>query len=80
MKQISTVTTKGQVVIPAHIRKSLNIGPSSKMSILQEGDSIIMKKILNLDDLYGTIKTDKPLSKKEMRKIIGNAIVDKYYQ
>ena len=48
--EITTISEKGQVVIPQSIRKELGIKPKNKFLIYGKGDTIIMKKI-ELPDL-----------------------------
>jgi len=43
--EITSMSTKGQVVIPASMRKKLNIGSGSKMIVVQEGNNILLKPI-----------------------------------
>lgn len=42
---ITSVSTKGQIVIPNDIRKSLNLESGSKLIVIQEGDNILLKPI-----------------------------------
>jgi antitoxin PrlF len=55
------LSTKGQVVIPAHIREMLDIREGDRMAFLQEGDQITVKGIkkTSILDSIGVIKTDK---------------------
>ena len=48
--QVTTISEKGQVVIPQSIRKELGIKPKNKFLVYGRGDTIIMKK-LELPDL-----------------------------
>lgn len=48
--EVTTVSEKGQVVIPQSIRKELGIKPKTKFLVYGRGDTIIMKK-LELPDL-----------------------------
>ncbi len=48
--QVTTISEKGQVVIPQSIRKELGIKPKTKFLIYGKGDTVIMKK-LELPDL-----------------------------
>ncbi|MCW4001500.1 MAG: AbrB/MazE/SpoVT family DNA-binding domain-containing protein [Candidatus Bathyarchaeota archaeon] len=48
--EVTTVSEKGQVVIPQSIRKELGIKPKNKFLVYGKGDTIIMKK-LELPDL-----------------------------
>ena len=42
---ISTVSTKGQVVLPVEIRKYLGIEPHDRLLLFAEEDTLIIKKI-----------------------------------
>lgn len=55
----SMVTTKGQVVIPAEIRKKLHITKGTVMQIQEDGDKIIMRPITAeyIKSLAGMFKT-----------------------
>ena len=48
--EVTTISEKGQVVIPQSIRKELGIKPKNKFLVYGRGDTIIMKK-LELPDL-----------------------------
>ena len=48
--EITTVSTKGQIVIPQPLRAKLNIRPKTKLLVYGEGDTLILKK-LGLPDL-----------------------------
>lgn len=55
MHQTTTVSTKGQLVIPAEMRQSLGIEPGTRLAIRQEGSCIVLE----------------PVSKKLIRKLRG---------
>jgi AbrB family looped-hinge helix DNA binding protein len=75
--EVTTISEKGQVVIPQSIRKELGIKPKTKFLVYGKGDTVIMKK-LELPDLkkeWGAIfkmmdKKDLKLSEEEIRKEI----------
>ena len=48
--EVTTISEKGQVVIPQSIRKELRIKPKNKFLVYGRGDTIILKK-LELPDL-----------------------------
>jgi len=48
--EVTTISEKGQVVIPQSIRKALGIKPKTKFLVYGRGDTVIMKK-LELPDL-----------------------------
>lgn len=60
MSQV-TVSSKGQVVIPAEIRKRLGIGPGSELELVVEEDTIrvhVVRAVSSsrLDDGYGMLR------------------------
>jgi AbrB family looped-hinge helix DNA binding protein len=48
--QVTTISEKGQIVIPQSIRKELGIKPKTKFLVYGKGDTVIMKK-LELPDI-----------------------------
>ncbi len=48
--QVTTISEKGQIVIPQSIRKELGIKPKTKFLVFGKGDTVIMKK-LELPDM-----------------------------
>ena len=43
--QITTVSTKGQVVIPAEMRASLGLKPGTRIAVRLEGSRIILEPV-----------------------------------
>jgi len=48
--EITSMSTKGQVVIPANMRKKLHINGGSKLLVVQDGENILLKPIAKPDD------------------------------
>ena len=50
-----TVSTKGQLVIPAEIRKALHIKPGTRFAVLRERNQIILRPVNRqfIDELRG---------------------------
>jgi AbrB family looped-hinge helix DNA binding protein len=75
--EVTTISEKGQVVIPQSIRKELGIKPKNKFLVYGKGDTIIMKK-LELPDLkkeWDNIfkmmdKKELNISQKEIQTVI----------
>jgi AbrB family looped-hinge helix DNA binding protein len=45
MNRITTVSTKGQLVIPAEMRESLGIAPGSRIAVTLQGTRIILEPV-----------------------------------
>jgi AbrB family looped-hinge helix DNA binding protein len=61
----TTVSTKGQVVIPKPLRKALSIRPGTRLAVEQDGNAIRMtpvsaRRSRTAEDGYGMIKYRGP--------------------
>ena len=59
------VTTKGQIVIPAKIRRRLNIKRGTRLYIEERGDELIIKAVTPgyFEKIAGVLQTKGKLSK-----------------
>lgn len=78
MDGLSTITQKGQIVIPAIIRKHLNLKPSTRVYITVSDKRVVVKPVLTVDQAYGMIKTKKHYSEKDYDRAIEQAVVEKF--
>ncbi|BFI74501.1 AbrB/MazE/SpoVT family DNA-binding domain-containing protein [Sulfurisphaera ohwakuensis] len=63
------VHKKGIIVIPAEVRRRLNIREGSYMELEVEGDKIVLKRKMTLLDAYGIDKGMGDLALKELEKL-----------
>ena len=49
LSEITTVSSKGQVVLPVSIRNAMNIQPGAKLMIFSDGESILLEPIIEPD-------------------------------
>ena len=78
--EVTTMSEKGQVVIPQSIRKELGIKPKTKFLVYGRGDTVIMKKLelpdlkKEWEDIFNLIdKKELKISDKEIQKEIAEA-------
>lgn len=65
----STITQKGQITLPAQIRKELGLKPNQKVVIAKDKKEIRVKAVPDIFSLYGSVKPKKrPEDFKGMRK------------
>jgi AbrB family looped-hinge helix DNA binding protein len=50
----SRITVKGQIVIPAFLRRKYGITPGTKIQISDDGERIILKPVT--DEFYGKLR------------------------
>jgi AbrB family looped-hinge helix DNA binding protein len=70
----STITTKGQCVVPKKIRDYMRLHPGDKIDfvICEDGEVYVRPVILDLRELNGQLKKPgrKPVTLKEMDKAV----------
>jgi len=78
MNGLSTITQKGQIVIPLSIRNLLDLKPKTRVYISVQDNAVILKPVLSIDEAFGMIKSKKTFSKKTYKKIIRDAVIEKF--
>lgn len=56
--EIVKLSSKGQIVIPAKIRKELKLSKGDKLLIERRGDAIILRPVVKLSKLRGVDKIE----------------------
>lgn len=77
----ATVTSKGQVTIPAEIRRKLRLHAGSKIDFIENkaGEMVIRLKNGDIRELYGFLKYDGvPLTIEQMDEVIGEAAAEQF--
>ena len=56
--EYTTLSTKGQIIIPAELREELKLVPGTKLSIRREGQTLVLRPITPefIDSLCGSTK------------------------
>jgi AbrB family looped-hinge helix DNA binding protein len=69
-RQITTVSTKGQFVIPSDMRSALGIKPGTRIAVTQDGAKITLQPVTNelVDKTRGMLKGKSYLAEKLRRK------------
>ncbi|MHA1505868.1 MAG: AbrB/MazE/SpoVT family DNA-binding domain-containing protein [Candidatus Asgardarchaeia archaeon] len=57
--EIVKLSSKGQIVIPAKIRRELNLSKGDKLLLERKGDTIILKPIVKLSKLRGVDRIEE---------------------
>ncbi len=70
----STITTKGQCVVPKKIRDYMRLNPGDRVDfvIREDGEVFIRPVVLDVNELKGLLRKNgrKPVSIKEMDKAV----------
>ena len=78
MNGISTITKRGQVVVPQPIRELFDLKPSDKLYFKVENNKIVVRPIFSIDEALGVIKTKKKVGKKELKEAVVGQIIKKF--
>jgi AbrB family looped-hinge helix DNA binding protein len=73
MEYSSTLTSKGQVLIPLALRKKLNIKPKDRVIFFASKNGLKIRKAPSVDEMFGFAKSKKKLSDKDLEKAINKA-------
>ena len=69
--ETSAVTQKGQVTIPASLRKRLGIQPGDRIAFVEANGNVILKPVeSDIESLFGLIKATKSVSLDAMETAI----------
>ena len=68
----ATITSKGQITIPAAVRAALHVGPGDRVEFVQigEGRYEMVAATKEVSRLRGLVKTGKVISVDEMDKVV----------
>ncbi len=74
---LATVSSKGQITLPAKIRARLGIQSKDKVQFLVRGDEIIIKPVPSFRDLRGTIHPEKGDTREAIGKAVAEHVLEK---
>ena len=78
MNGITTMTQKGQVAIPKSIRDYFHLKPHDKVHFEVQDEKIVATPAPTINEMFGLFKTSKIITKKEMKKAIREAVLEKF--
>ena len=68
---LTTVTSKGQVTIPAEVRRRLGLHPGDHVGFIVDGDEVrLVRKERRIEAAFGICKTETSVSLDDMEQII----------
>lgn len=68
LRQLSTITQKGQITIPFLIRQELAFKPGRKVVFILEDKMVKIEPAANFFSLRGSVPAKKPFNLKKMRE------------
>lgn len=71
MTYIVSITSQGQISIPARFRKELGLNTGKKALVSMEDKKLIIEPVKDFLDLRGSLKTDIKATPGQIRKAFG---------
>ena len=71
---LATITSKGQVTIPAAIRERFGLKQGDRVDFVVEGDEVRMRRVKTLRDFRGALRKDPKASFEEERAAAKQAL------
>lgn len=81
----TTITSKGQITLPAAFREKLGLVSGKKVTVELKGDKLVINAPVDIDALRAKIRTHmaihhpKPLTKDEVEKAKIAYVTEKYF-
>jgi AbrB family looped-hinge helix DNA binding protein len=68
--EVSTMTSKGQIVVPARLRKRYGIKPGTKIHFIERNHEILFQPVTKeyIRSLCGILKSDSSLTKELLKE------------
>jgi antitoxin PrlF len=75
---VSRVSNKGQITLPAEIRRKLGIGPNSSVEVIAREGEIVIRPVKSIGELYGIfeeqVRGRRRLSRETERRRMEEAV------
>lgn len=79
MSYTVSITSQGQISIPAKIRRQFSLDKTKKALVSVENNKIVVEPVKDFLELQGSLKTNKkPLSNKELHELFGTSLAQEY--
>lgn len=68
----STITSKGQVTLPAKLRKEMGVKPTDRIIFSKKNGNFVIERLASIDSLFGSLANPKvrPLTDIQMKRMI----------
>ena len=73
-----TITSQGQITIPAEIRRELGLYAQKKAIVTLEQNQIVVKPVRDILELEGVFKTNKKIPYKKIREAFGDYLAKRH--
>ncbi|MBI2103429.1 AbrB/MazE/SpoVT family DNA-binding domain-containing protein [Candidatus Woesebacteria bacterium] len=68
MLNLTTISQKGQIVVPKKFRDSLGLKPSDVLKVSKEKNRLVMEPVDSLEQMFGAFKAKKAIAKSDIKE------------
>ena len=77
--QIVSITSQGQISIPAKMRRELGLDKNRQAIVSIEEGKILVEPVRDFLEMAGSLKTNKkPLTNKQLNEVVAQAVAEEY--
>jgi len=76
MTNIVSITSQGQISIPAKMRRQLGLNKTKKALISIQDDRLLVEPVRDFIEMGGTLKTNLKISSREIRQAFENYLAN----
>ena len=70
----ATISSKGQITLPSHIRNRLHIKPKDKVEIIVRGEEIVLRSVPSFRALKGSIHKKRGSARRAMEVAVSRHV------
>lgn len=74
----TSMSQKGQVVIPAEIREKLKLKPSTKFEVKSVGDTVVFTPVVKDEDAFGMFTPKEKITEEKIDKAISEGVKKRF--
>lgn len=74
----TTVSQKGQVVIPKQIRDQIGLKAADVLTVSLKEDEVVFKPAVTTNEAFGLFKTKKPITKPDIKQTVQQKVQQKF--
>ena len=76
-----SITSQGQISIPARFRREMGLYKGGKVLLSKESGKLILEPVADFLSLRGSLKSNKkPLSNRELDEFVARVVTEEYAQ
>ena len=77
MRLVTTISRKGQVVVPKKVREEIGLSTSDLLRVEAKDGKVVMSKVSKTDEVFGMFKARGVITKSDIKSSYRRAVMAK---